>query len=48
MKKQPRIIIICEHNPDHKQHDPSLLRACKGTNLIECVKCYTLLEQGEV
>jgi hypothetical protein len=40
-KFEPKYI-PCEHEPDHPSFDESLIRACKGTNLMECVKCYTL------
>jgi len=47
VKKQPKVILICEHEPEHEAYDMTLLRKCKGTSLIECVKCYTLLEEFE-
>lgn len=41
MKREPKAI-PCEHEQEHKEFDISLLRKCKGTNLVECVKCFTL------
>lgn len=41
-KTRTIIYILCEHEREHENFDPSLLRKCKGTNLVECVKCYTL------
>jgi len=41
-KSREIFVILCEHESESEFYDPSLLRKCKGTSLIECVKCYTL------
>lgn len=47
MKRKLLPLILCEHEPEHENYDPSLLRRCNGSvgNLVECVKCYTLLDE---
>lgn len=44
-KRNDLVYVLCEHEPEHKNYDPSLLRKCKGTSLIECTKCYTLEDE---
>ena len=39
------VMILCEHDSDSEFYDPSLLRKCHGTSLIECTKCYTLMDE---
>lgn len=45
MSKREPVAVPCEHETWHPEFDPSLLRKCKGTSLIECVKCLTLIDE---
>jgi hypothetical protein len=46
MKRKALVALVCEHDSSHENYDPSLIRKCQGTDLVECVKCYTLMDEA--